>query len=88
MKQETRIAVVWERTPSRADVALAEGRLAGLALPRGAGRIERNGAQFKPGARARLEVRVADVRCGVGAHATCVTVHAPSGEFTFLMSDV
>ncbi len=88
MQRETRIAVVWERTPSRADVALAEGRLAGLALPRNAGRVEGNGAQFRPGARARLEVRVADARCGAGAHATCVTVRAPSGDFTFFLRDV
>lgn len=88
MEREARVAVVWERTPEQAAVELAEGRLAGLMLPRGAGQVDGGRARFKAGAQPRLEIRMAGARCGAGAGATCVTVRAPSGDFTFFLRDV
>ena len=85
---ESAFAVLWSAGPVKGTVTATGCRLAALRMAAAVGRAD--GARFDIRARgpARMDIRIADARLDVGAHAASVRIAAGDRSFSFPARDV
>ncbi len=82
------VAIAWRDDKPAGRIEVLHGRLAGLKISKGRGRVDGDRFVFSQQGENRLEIRLLDANAAAGRGATVVGVRTNSNAFSFFLRDV
>jgi hypothetical protein len=82
------IAVEWQNRKPSGYVEVINGKLDGISISKGKGRIIKDHFSFKSSANSRIEISLSGITTKYGSGTTVISIHSGDNSFSFFLRDI